>query len=133
MAAATPAIVHTTFCLAVSALLLTQQLLLLFAAFTGVPPGYFLDVANSKLVKCPTNINGQGYYRNGWVRWNETSVQDTDGTKACTPCGAGILSNLMEADTSTSDNTSLVASSADACCECCLLVLLVVTNTPSTA
>uniref|UniRef100_A0A383VZJ7 Tyrosine-protein kinase ephrin type A/B receptor-like domain-containing protein n=1 Tax=Tetradesmus obliquus TaxID=3088 RepID=A0A383VZJ7_TETOB len=81
----------------------------------GVPPGYFLDATAGKLVKCPTNIAGQGYYRNGWARWDNTAVQDTDGTKACTACGAGILSAWTEADSSGSDNTSLVATSADAC------------------
>jgi hypothetical protein len=90
---------------------------LLPASPAGVPPGYFLDVAASTLVKCPTNITGQGYYRNGWKTWNDTSVHDTDGATACTPCGVGILSELVDADELATDNSSMVATSADACCE----------------
>lgn len=82
-----------------------------------VPPGYYINTLAGRLAKCPTAILGMGYYRDNWATWNDTSVQDTDGTKSCTPCGVGILSALTDLDAMDPTNVSLVATSSESCCE----------------
>ncbi|WIA42909.1 hypothetical protein OEZ86_008823 [Tetradesmus obliquus] len=66
-----------------------------------VPPGYFVKLNDANpavgvLEKCPKNVSGMGYYRSGWVSFSQ--AKGTDGTDACTPCGAGILSEYRDAD-----------------------------------
>jgi hypothetical protein len=80
-----------------------------------VPPGYFINSA-SELTKCPGDINGTGYYRSGWVSYKQ--AQDAnDGTTACTPCGAGILSTPVDTDERTDIDTtnSLVPATPSSC------------------
>ncbi|KAF8063058.1 Heat shock 22 kDa protein [Scenedesmus sp. PABB004] len=64
-----------------------------------VPPGYYVQMSGSTgtLAKCPTNVNGTGYYRSGWV--SPTEAKSTgDGTDVCKPCGKGVLSEYRDFD-----------------------------------
>ncbi|WIA12137.1 hypothetical protein OEZ85_012210 [Tetradesmus obliquus] len=88
-----------------------------------VPPGYFiqLDAAGAstgKMVKCPENADGQGYFRAGWVRFDDENVQEAgSGTTACSSCGKGIKSALTDVDEALggTDTTALVAGSSVSC------------------
>jgi hypothetical protein len=97
-----------------------------------VPPGYFLAQASNStdgvLTKCPGNVNGQGYYRSGWVGYKLAISQLTGqaaGTDVCTPCGEGILSEpkqqdeIIDPDAVITFNPwpGLVAATKDSCCE----------------
>ncbi|KAF8072349.1 hypothetical protein HT031_000008 [Scenedesmus sp. PABB004] len=68
-----------------------------------VPPGYYVrgSAANGTMAKCPTtpaNTDTEGYYRTGWKAFKEVVSASGDGKDACTPCGAGILSDATETD-----------------------------------
>ncbi|KAF8063860.1 hypothetical protein HT031_003717 [Scenedesmus sp. PABB004] len=74
-----------------------------------VPPGYYVQAPPGeapRLAKCPTNVTAaadgppSGFYRTGWVP-PTPAVMDADGTKACTPCGVGILSKWADPDEQT--------------------------------
>lgn len=81
------------------------------------------------LTVLPTN--SQGFYRASWVSYNDASVREDavgTGATACTPCGAGLLSELTNIDVKDGgDNTppedgsnitvSRVATSQQSCCE----------------
>jgi hypothetical protein len=93
-----------------------------------VPPGYYVRLNSTNpntgvLEKCPTNVNGTGYYRAGWVSFSE--AKGDDGTQACTPCGKGILSACRDWD-EIGDGAVVMAkdplpgrvsSSSASCCE----------------
>jgi hypothetical protein len=86
-----------------------------------VPPGYFLSTVTNQLVKCPSDVAGNGYYRSGWVSFK--FVQDTDGTAACSKCGTSIRSTPRDVDERTdlpADDGSdafygLVAATSQSC------------------
>jgi hypothetical protein len=93
-----------------------------------VPPGYYVQINATNpntgvLKKCPTNINGTGYYRSGWVSFSE--AKGDDGAQACTPCGRGISSAYRDWD-EIGDGAVVMAkdplpgrvsSSSASCCE----------------
>lgn len=95
--------------------------------FAVVPPGYYLKTTtsgsevSSTLFACPGSVllNGYltGFYRAGWVGLNDSSIRDTDGTRACTKCGDGILSTPRDIDETNGGNSSsrLVAASSFSC------------------
>ncbi|KAF6257767.1 hypothetical protein COO60DRAFT_1460997 [Scenedesmus sp. NREL 46B-D3] len=86
-----------------------------------IPPGYYVKTSDSGatgvMEACPNNVTGQGYYRSGWTIHSDSKAQGPDGTTACTPCGAGILSALTDVDESLggNDTTKLVAGSSYSC------------------
>lgn len=86
-----------------------------------VPPGYFLHA--DSLVKCPSNANGTGYFRAGWVVPSAAQDADPSGVNACTPCGTGIPSRPSEPDerpdlgeSDGSEGFGLVAATASKSC-----------------
>jgi hypothetical protein len=85
-----------------------------------VPPGYFIKQTGSdgELIKCPGDVSGNGYFRSGWVTYKQ-ALDTGDGTTACTACGAGILSEPVDADERTDIDTtdSLVPATPSSCCE----------------
>jgi hypothetical protein len=96
-----------------------------------VPPGYYIQNATETLKKCPSNVNGTGYYRQGWISYS-LGIDNGDGTAVCTPCGEGILSSPKEFDEAEAlvaafkasnnqaldDAPGLVAASGSSCCKC---------------
>lgn len=87
-----------------------------------IPPGYYIKVdapggPTGNLTTCPTNVSGQGYYRSGWTSYTDITARDTNGTTACTACGAGILSDLTDIDElgGGNDTSKLVAGSSFSC------------------
>eukprot|EP00775_Hariotina_reticulata_P006511 gene6511-6738_t len=62
-----------------------------------VPPGYYIEAATDTLNKCPNNVSGNGYFRQGWISYS-LGIDSGNGTTVCTPCGEGILSRPKEFD-----------------------------------
>jgi hypothetical protein len=88
-----------------------------------VPPGYFIQLDASgaftgRMLKCPVDADGQGYFRTGWASYSDMRVQETGpGTIACSSCGKGIKSALTDVDESLggNDTSALVAGTAYSC------------------
>jgi hypothetical protein len=88
-----------------------------------VPPGYFIQLevpggTTGKLVKCPTDEDGQGYYSAGWLSFSDVRVQAAGpGTSACTACRQGIRSAYTDVDAAFGGNnkSALVAGSSFSC------------------
>lgn len=87
-----------------------------------IPPGYYIKITNladttGTLTTCPGNVTGQGYYRSGWTSYTDITARDTNGTTACTACGAGILSAPTDIDElgGGNDTSKLVAGSSFSC------------------
>jgi hypothetical protein len=95
-----------------------------------IPPGFFINITSAAgvtpetgdMLACPTNITVSGStfgtYRAGWTLYSDASARDsTGGSTACTPCGAGILSEATDVDESLggNDTSRLVAGSSFSC------------------
>jgi hypothetical protein len=92
----------------------------------AAPPGYYLPntPGASQMLLCPSSIAAASYgihtifgtfgtYRAGWAT-------TPNGVKDCQICGANVLSEATKENQHPADSlVELVASSPDACCECC--------------
>lgn len=76
------------------------------------------------LEKCPFDWNGQAFYRENWA--TRDTASGTDPSKACTPCGEGVLGRFRDTDEVPDENImvsdplypGLVASTRWSCCKC---------------
>jgi hypothetical protein len=90
----------------------------------AAPPGYYLPNGASAMLRCPSSIAAADYgidttlgvfgtYRSRWAT-------TPNGVKDSQICGATVLAEPTKQNQHPTDSlVELVASSSDACCECC--------------